>query len=67
MKDCAVKVNVSEVEHDLIALKKRESDKFVLIQGSLQRENQNTAYEAVSTKQETVEDVDLHGIYEFGV
>ena len=42
MKDCAVKVNVSEVEHDLIALKKRESDKFVLIQGSLKRENHNT-------------------------
>jgi hypothetical protein len=50
MKNCAEKVDVSEVEHDLIALKKRESDKFVLIQGSLQRENHNTAYEAVSTK-----------------
>ncbi len=67
MKNCAVEVDESKVEHEFIALKERESDKLVFIQGSLKRENHNGAYETVGTKEETVEDVDLHGAYEFGV
>jgi hypothetical protein len=39
MKNCAVEVDESKVEHEFIALKERESDKLVFIQGSLKREN----------------------------